>query len=184
MGRASQESTFNEVKALNAVTFIASLLKRDCGKHGVLKTLYFAERTHLAKYGRTICGDRLIKMQYGPVASKVSDMLDAEKDNNEFLKMKANPFFIVKGNKVIAVAEPDLDVFSDSEIDCLEEAIEETNDLSFGQRSDKSHDSAWKAATMNREMDLLKVAEAGGADHNMLKYIQQVFDYKPFIPKR
>lgn len=171
MGRGSQASTFNEVKALNAVVFIATLLTRDCGKHGVSKTLYSAEKKHLARYGRTICGDRIIKMKYGPINSNVLDFMKANNHTN---------LFAIEGDRVVAVAEVDLDVFSDSEIDCIQEAIEENNDLSFRERTDKSHDSAWEAAEMHKDMDLIKIAEAGGADHKMLRYIQQVLNYKNF----
>jgi uncharacterized phage-associated protein len=39
--------------------------------------MYFADRKHLEKYGRFICGDSYVAMKHGPVPSEIYDILKA-----------------------------------------------------------------------------------------------------------
>jgi hypothetical protein len=41
--------------------------------HSVSKVLYFADKEHLEKYGRFICGDSCYAMKHGPVPSQIYD---------------------------------------------------------------------------------------------------------------
>ena len=101
-----------------------------------MKLLYFSDLKHLAKYGRRISNDTIIAMEYGPVMSELYDIL----------KIADNEYFKVFQNEVHAKQSVDLDEFSDSEIECLEEAYEENKNSSFNQLTHKSHDGAWQEA--------------------------------------
>lgn len=64
---------FDANKSLQAVLYVVNRLKRR-DFHKIFKVLYFADRTHLIKYGRPITGDTYIAMEYGPVPSMIYDM--------------------------------------------------------------------------------------------------------------
>jgi hypothetical protein len=58
--------SFDRDKALEVILFIAEKL----GAPTLLiisKILYLADKRHLQDYGRLICGDRYIAMEFGPV---------------------------------------------------------------------------------------------------------------------
>jgi uncharacterized phage-associated protein len=43
--------------------------------HHISKVMYFADKEHLEKYGRFICGDSYVAMKHGPVPSGIYDLL-------------------------------------------------------------------------------------------------------------
>ena len=65
-----------------------------------------------------------------------------------------------------------MDWLSESEIACLNEAIQENQHLDFKTLTEKSYDAAWADSKRDREIDIIKVAKAGGADKDMLDYIE------------
>ena len=141
------------------------------GKHKLFKILYFAEQKHLAKYGKSITEDTYIAMPYGPVPSLALDIVNYE-DNNAFPNpemQEAKSMLEVNDKFVTALSPPDLEWLSVSEIKCIDESFDENCNLTFGQLTDKSHDSAWNEAS--RLMDKLKIAKAGGANDGVLNYM-------------
>ena len=98
-------------------------------KHQAFKLLYFADVRHLERYGRPITGDQYVAMEYGPVPSKTYDLVKKG----------------AKG-KALPPIEGDLDELSDSDLEILEEIVEQYGKHGFRERTDLSHDAAWKAA--------------------------------------
>lgn len=145
----------------------------------IFKILYFAERKHLAKYGSPILADRYIAMKNGPVPSLIYDFFKGIRGDG-FKYAEAQSFynaFTIKDRYIVTGKEkPNLDYLSKSNIGCIEDAIRDNHDLSFGQLSDKSHDSAWKNAYQDDAMDFIEIAKAGGANEEMVKYISNIFE--------
>jgi len=54
-------------------------------------------------------------------------------------------------------------------------------DIDFNALSEKSHDSAWLEAEKDDEMNVFKIACAGGANETMLKYIEESKDYHNIV---
>ena len=59
---------------------------------------------------------------------------------------------------------------SESEIECLNEAIAENKDISFKKLTEKSHDSAWQNAQWH--IDYLAMAKAVTNNPDILNYIK------------
>ncbi len=115
-------------------------------------------------------------MKYGPVPSLGYNILKSIRDSEPVDAIYgdvASWFEIIDNNIVHAKKEPDLDYLSVSEMACIDEAIEESKSLSFGGRTGKSHDKAWKATKRNGEMKLMDIASAAGAKKSMIAYIQE-----------
>ncbi|MBX2952301.1 MAG: SocA family protein [Leadbetterella sp.] len=169
---AQKNIDFDKAKA--AVLYIVSELgKADFTK--VFKILFFAEKKHLAKYGRMIVGDSFIKMEYGPVPSKLYDLFKAGRDNSSSSKSTKEflSAFNVVGYTVDSKERPDLDELSKSDIECLDESINENKKLPFKGISEKSHGLAWASATLNGRIDYIDIAKEGGATEDMIEYIKE-----------
>ena len=65
---------FDKEKSLNALLYVANRVQRK-DFHKIFKIIYFADRQHLADWGRPITGDTYIAMEAGPVPSRLYDML-------------------------------------------------------------------------------------------------------------
>lgn len=151
-------------KAINSILFVISKLGANSDKHKVFKILYFADQKHLVKYGRPITGDTYLKMQYGPVPSFIKNLADGNEEKG-LIEQKGK-------HHIQSSCSYDLDLedFSESELECLDEAIEENKHLSFGKLTKKSHDKAWENASWR--IDYLSIAEAITEDQNILQYIR------------
>lgn len=173
-----QQFKFDREKCTSVLLYIIqNLEKADFLR--VFKILYFAEKEHLARFGRPIVGDNYVAMKHGPVPSTIytelgnvrsgiGKIIDGVVNNN----ISFSDYFEVKpDNIIIAKVEPDIEEISGSELDCLDKSLRENKGLSFNELSEKSHDLAWNRANMNDEMDVLDIAESGGASNEMLQYI-------------
>jgi uncharacterized phage-associated protein len=137
----------------------------------LFKIIYFASQRHLSNYGRAIIDDKFVAMPNGPVLTDTYDKLSGDK----FDFIERNP---EGGYMIFAKELPDMDELSESDIECLDWSIGENKHLSFGELSNKSHDSAWKKVWELRNnknsipMDLIDIAQAGGASDEMIDFIK------------
>lgn len=118
----SSNVRFDYQKATQAINFFArkgSGLKIN--KMLVLKLIWATDRYHLRKYGRPVIGDEYVAMSFGPVPSGVKDIAEgsgilADEESTyskEFIGLTDS--YTIQSRK-----EPDLDVFSDSDLEALE----------------------------------------------------------------
>lgn len=169
---------FNEdikQQVLHTMLYILNKLEGVSDFHKLFKIMYFAERKHIARYGRMITGDDYIKMDNGPVPSLAYNIL---KDVKYFSKQSVfSPYLDVFGRYMVkSLKEYNSDEFSNSDIECLNESIEENKELSFGQLTDKSHDNAWEYASFS--LSINDMAEVEGATAEMLDYIKEMQELK------
>lgn len=145
------------------------------------KILYFAEMKHLAKWGSGIVPDEFRALKYGPVPTR---LYDAVKELNQPRMALAEYLAEVvqfagedAPNVLLPKREANMRFLSKSEIDALDQAIEENESLSFGQLMRKSHDEAWDEA--NRRVNgtniisPISMAKVLKADDAMLEYIEE-----------
>ena len=165
-------------KTLNAAIFILNKLGQ-ADYHKVFKILYFAEQQHLKNYGQPLTGDSYLAMPYGPVPSFLYDIFKAsENQSSPFAEaMELSRAFIVTRKEKIPYVTPtreaNTEELSETNIEALLRSIEENGDLSFGEITEKSHDSAWAKAEKagETEMSYLDIAESAETSPEMLKYI-------------
>lgn len=153
--------TFDREKALEAILFIASKLRAPT-LHSISKIFYLADKLHLQQYGRVICGDRYIAMEYGPVPSAVYDMMKVA-DNRERIdadwdELIQDAIGVVFGRNIKPKRNPDMEMLAESEVECLMATIKEHGAKSFGQLTDITHDDAWKATSENQPISLEAIA--------------------------
>lgn len=127
-------------RTIEALLYICERLNGTT-KHQLSKLLYFADKFHLAKYGRTITGDSYTKMEYGPVPSQTYHHIR----NSAFI----NDVLDIKGYHVNGKRSARKEELSESDLDALEYSLNEYGKLSFGALTDISHDASWNAAEDN-----------------------------------
>ncbi|UCI17036.1 SocA family protein [Mesorhizobium sp. B2-1-8] len=138
-------------KAVESLVYVASRMP-GIGRFHASKALYFAELDHLHHYGRPVFGDRYIAMDNGPVPSFAYDALKGTVGPDDRALIEGA--FVVDNQgtypKYKAGREPNLGLFSKSDIECLDKAIEHVKGRSFGSISDETHQhTGWKKANLN-----------------------------------
>ena len=167
---------FDRSKAIASILYVVNALTK-VDFHKLSKILYFAERKHLARYGRTITGDWYVAMKNGPVPSNIYDYLKIVKGETGFRDEYLKKCLEIEGPyNIKAKQEADLDEFSESDLECLNESIEENKNLSFVELTYKSHDKAWKNAPQDDRIDFIDIAKAEGADKVMIDYIENLVE--------
>ena len=172
---------FHEQKAIAALLYITQSLislKKPRAKpdlHKIFKILYFADQKHLARYGRPILGDFYIAMDHGPVPSQVYDMVKIVRGETFFQSSRDyDAFFEVRDHYIYPKQEPSMDLFSESDLECINESFRENQFLSFNQLKVKSHDGAYCKAAKDDKISYREMAKQAGANASMLAYIQEV----------
>lgn len=132
----------NKAKAIEALLFICNRLD-VADKHKISKILYYADKSHLNKYGRLITGDKYIKMEYGPVPSWIYDLIKENAINSQIVE--------VQGFNVKPLRRENIEELSESDIECLKNSLYEYGNKSFPELTEESHDATWKAGKMNRK---------------------------------
>jgi len=175
----------DEEKAINSALYILKALGGTTDYHKLFKILYFADQKHLVRYGTPFSGDIYVAMKHGPVPSYTYDIIKRVRDMPNDIGRKYKTFFSATADNVpivSALSEPDMDALASSNIECLEESIQENRNLDFTTLTRKSHGSAWDAAKeQTDEMEFVAIASDGGADPEMLNYIELNLENKNFF---
>jgi uncharacterized phage-associated protein len=119
----------NSDKVLESLVYIAEKSPGIDVFH-VCKILYFADKLHLNTYGRPILGDTYFALDQGPVPSLAYDvikrneiplygrLLENISESLDYEKSKRDNYF-----RIVAKRPPNEDLFSGSDIECLDKSI-------------------------------------------------------------
>lgn len=162
------EDDILKLKAI--VLYILQLAGGRFDKYKILKTIYFAEKNHLRRFGCRLSNDNYMAMPHGPVSSFVDDALK-NNTSRKGVSIIINAININR-NEIIAKENPDMDEISSSNIDCLKKAYDDIKDLSFFNIRDLSHDLAYCKASTNGKMNIFDVMEDAGANEDSLRLLK------------
>ena len=173
---------FDFKKATQALNYLAMNFGGKINKMQAIKLIYFADRYHLRKYGRPVTNDEYVAMEYGSVGSKTKDIAE----NTTFLDKIESEYstrYIKNPDQydIQSINEVDMDVFSDSDTEALDFAINNLRRFDQYDLAKISHAyPEWKkfekelesgrgsAFSMNYE-DFFKDAESGDEHLGSLK---------------
>lgn len=165
-------------KGIEAVLYIAQNVDEPTF-HRISKIIYFADRKHLEKYGRFICGDSYVAMKHGPVPSEIYDILKAVRGDTvssfkpyEAPEKAKSAFSVQEQYEVKQLREASLDFFSESDLECLNYSIEKYGSLSFGELTKLSHDQAWETADENDFIEIEHIARTLNNAEELISYLQ------------
>ena len=163
---------FNYSKALEVLLYVSSKVEY---MYHTGKIIYFANRYHLEKYGRFVIDDRVIAMKNGPVLSNVYDMIkSARGDNCSYPGVEKHLTYSSGGSslhKLLPKREANLDYLSESDIECLNEAINKIKGMSFRDLERFSHDSLYYTADQNNEISIDEIINHSINPDNLRKYL-------------
>lgn len=149
----------------------------------LFKILYFAERRQYAEYGQHLIHDSFCALERGPVPSLLYDVakkvVGMKFTQHPHMDLIADALTSGSGEchyMLKAVEAPDMDELSEAEITAIDLAYDENVNKNINQLSADSHDLAWTdawAKSHNSAMDTIKIAKAGGASDEFLRYIRE-----------
>jgi uncharacterized phage-associated protein len=157
-------------KALETIVYLANK-QPNIDHYHIVKTVFYADKEHLNKYGRPILGDVYKKMKAGPVPSLVLDLINFNSLSlaPEVIDKALNAFTVTQDEKrklIAAKRETDLDEFSGSDLECIDNALDFCKDKSFSELCRISHEEkSWQDAEENGDMDYILFID----DDNPLK---------------
>lgn len=99
---------------IQALFYLSAKIGKSLSKIQLLKLMYFSDKLHLIRYGRTISGDHFVAMPLGPLGSTTYDMMKRNvspedcKEFNALLTKTGNDSFAAKKK----VSEVDLNWIS------------------------------------------------------------------------
>ncbi|MBW4053571.1 MAG: SocA family protein [Proteobacteria bacterium] len=168
---------FDPEKATEALLYVARRV-RDHDLYATLKVLYLADKHHLHRYGRFIFGDAHHALPHGPVPQGAYDILKWVRGDDGRRYEPARHAMRVEGNTVMPLRDAEADVFSSSDLECLERAIEEFGRLPFGKLKEITHDAAYNATHHCAEIAIEAIA-ALADDQVRVPLIQHLADPHP-----
>lgn len=171
---------FDKVKTLNALLYVANRVQRK-DFHKIFKVIYFADRQHLADWGRPITGDTYIAMDAGPVPSRLYDMLKIVRGDSYLPDTEGlgRYFQVENWMYVKPLVDADLDRLSPNEQEALSDAIAKYASLSYDEIKEKSHDVAWRSTARDFAIQWDNIAREAGLDE---EEVACLLDYSAMHP--
>lgn len=155
-----------------AVLYILNKAGGTLDKYRIYKSLYFANKEHLNRYGRVITSDTFFALPLGPVPTKLANVLDFVQrgkalrivDKDLFLPLIASIAHcgFDAENYFTANELPDMDELSGSDIECLNIGLSKCIEQDFGKIKEESHDKAWQNASFKpnqKSIDILDMVD-------------------------
>ena len=173
----------NWEKAIEALVWLAQQKPHMTFFH-LAKVLFFADKMHLQRYARPILGDRYIAMEHGPVPSVVynilkmdsfldPDILDAAAESFEVSRSGSHP-------SIEAKRKPDLDRFSETDVQCLQKALDQYGSLPVSQLRRLTHqERAFTEAPVNGEMDYALMIDDDVPDRD--EFIKEIRESAAYV---
>lgn len=165
---------FDKEKSLNAVLYVANRVQRK-DFHKIFKIIYFADRQHLADWGKPITGDIYIAMEAGPVPSRLYDMLKIVRGDSYMSDTEGLRHFFQVENwmYVRPLVDADLNKLSANEQEALSDAIAKYASLSYDEIKEKSHDVAWRSTARDFSISWDSIAREAGLDSEELECVNE-----------
>lgn len=148
--------------------------------YSIVKTAYYAQQIHFAKWALPIYKDKIAALPFGPVPSTIYDILKVsrgeigiERFYNGIPINLATEAIGFKYESFIAKEDVDMNVLSVSEIECLNEAIAKVASMNFAEIKNDTHGQEWQRAFNDSYhiMNNIAIAKEGGADDSIIDYL-------------
>jgi uncharacterized phage-associated protein len=166
---------FDERKGTEALAYMASRWP-EITVFYASKVLFFAEKAHLNRYGRPIVADTFVAMPNGPVPSTlysfIKGNLGLSGDPDGFRAAIDTSLY----PKLTGLRPAEEAVLSQSDRECLDEAIQFCRIRGFGHLSQLTHqERAWAEAPNNGPMDYEKFIDDANPNRDEILEEAQAF---------
>ena len=151
---------FDYEKTIAASLYIVSKNLPELTMAKLFKLLYFSDKDHLVRYGRTITGDEYVAMKDGPVPSNLYDLFKElrNKPSSQPAVMLAKNIMLEASTyqypRLSALGTIDPMQLSISDIESLDRILFEFGQFTFLRLRSLTHDTpAWENAWSERTND-------------------------------
>ena len=155
-----KQTPIDSEKALQVFLYLAPRLPEEKNMYKILKAIYRANKLHLEKYGREIFHEQYQALPFGTVPSLSYDVVTHVRDGKDQPRMpeRVKEHLAISGDTIKALAEPNMRLLSQSDVECLDEAIEFYRKMSFDDVKNNAHeDEAYKASKINEFIPLERI---------------------------
>jgi uncharacterized phage-associated protein len=141
--------------------------------HALLKACYFADKSHLNKYGRPVFGATYQAMRFGPVPIQIYEMAKGEAYWLAELGLDDFPWAL-KGYHldVSKNAKPNLDLLSETDLAEIQEGLKKSVGMTFNSRTSATHGSDWQSANLGT-MRYEDMVEDGANREQVVAYLKE-----------
>lgn len=153
----------------------------------VVKTAYYAQKNHLVKYALPLFNDSIVALKFGPVPSLIYNVLRASRGDSDpwrfcddHLLNRLSAVIECKDEWFYAKQQPDMECLSESNIKCLDEAIQEVSKMGFSDIMKRTHGGEWYRANHDADsnvMDVVNIARENGASEDVISYLSEALKF-------
>ena len=152
--------------------------------YSIVKTAYYAQQIHFVKWALPLYKDKIAALQFGPVPSTIYDILKISRGDTRALRYCDDALMVVSGavgfenEAFYAKEDVDMDIFSQANVDCLNEAIAKVASMNFDEIVADTHGEEWNRAwkCTSHYMNDINIAKEGGADDSILDYLREALE--------
>jgi len=132
---------YDEHKFAELVVYVAQRLQGDPagGAVKVNKVLFYAEFGHMRAHGRPITGAEYFRLPQGPAPRRLVPVRDRLIARGDLQQVKSS-YLGMTQHRLIPLRDPDLSLFTDDEIETVEQALAALLSLTGAAASDMSHE--------------------------------------------
>ena len=123
LGEGELRMIYQQNKAVQMLAYFTWKCQKPVSKLYLLKLVYLADRFHLRKYGRSVCGDAYYAMNYGPVATNTKKLIERGIKNDSYAAAFIKSEKVNNYENVFAVSAPDMTVFSETDREAMDAAL-------------------------------------------------------------
>jgi len=169
-------NTYNSEKAIAAILYLAAALPEQGNLYKVLKAIYRANKEHLHRYGRQIFEERYQALKFGTVPAYAYDIVKHVRDDKwqpRMPKAVKKRLSVSKDDTIVALVAPNMEMLSESDVECLDEAIAFFKDMDFNRVKNNAHeDEAYNAAPRNSYIPLDNIVRTLPDGEVLLEYLK------------
>lgn len=127
-------------KTVQALNYFARRQGNRIDRMKAMKLIWLSDRLHLREYARTITGDQYFAMKLGPVPSTALNIAKQDTDRiDEDRLAYAQKYLNRYYKKCISISEPDMDVFSETDLQVMNKIWDGYGKFTAEELSDMSH---------------------------------------------
>ena len=181
----------NILKMKAVLLYILQHSERDRHNvYSIVKTAYYAQQLHFVKWALPLYKDKIAALPFGPVPSTIYDVLKMARGDKKVLAYYGNsPLKLIadtigfQDEVFYAKEDADCDFLSQSNIECIDEAIAKVASMDFDEIVADTHGDEWNRVwnSKSRFMDDIMIAKEGGADDSIISYLQEALDLEEML---
>lgn len=181
----------NILKIKAVLLYILQHSERDRHNvYSIVKTAYYAQQLHFVKWALPLYKDKIAALQFGPVPSTIYDVLKMARGDRKVLTYYGDSPLRSIADSIgfqdelfYAKEDVDCDVLSQSNIQCIDEAIEKVASMDFDAIVADTHGEEWNRVWNSKAhfMDDIMIAKEGGADESIISYLKEALDLEEML---